>query len=320
MEWNEFFEQAGDIDHLTRQTSINKKLGLPTPFPCYRSWRPNKRTTPILKFTINFIEKHHRVTVRQVYYALVSAQMLANTRNSYNRLTRILTRARLSGTVPFNRIVDDTREAEKTPSWHNIEAILNAAVEQYRSDWWENQPYYIEVWLEKRALRRIFLPITNSLDVHLCVGGGYQSWPMVWQAKNRFTQRIAERQRAIILYFGDLDPSGKDMVRDIQARFDLLGIHVEIVEVALTRRDIEQYNLPRNPMKLGDSRNRWFTREYGVNYAVELDALPPDVLKERIEQSIQSYVNIDELNAHLYKDRADKERWRTIIERNNGAE
>jgi len=237
----DFLDQAGDIDELGRQITINKKLGLPTPFPCYKSWRPNNGTLPMLKFAINFVEKHQRVTVRQVYYALVSVQMLANTRNNYNRIVRILTRARLSGTVPFNRIVDDTREAQKTPSWDNIEAILDVAIEQYRSDWWRNQPYYVEVWLEKRALRRIFLPITNGFDVHLCVGGGYQSWPMVWQAKNRFEERVNNGQRAFILYFGDLDPSGKDMPRDIQNRFELLGVPVEVVEVALTRQDIEEY-------------------------------------------------------------------------------
>jgi len=141
---------------------------------------------------------------------------------------------------------------------------------------------------------------------------------MVWQAKNRFEEHIYNGQRAFILYFGDLDPSGKDMPRDIQNRFELLGIDVKVIEVALARRDIEEYTLPKNPMKPGDSRNRWYIRKYGINYAVELDALPPDVLKQKIEQAIRSYADLDELNAHIYKDSDDKQRWRRIIERNNG--
>lgn len=129
---------------------------------------------------------------------------------------------------------------------------------------------------------------------------------------------INKGQKAIILYFGDLDPSGKDMPRDIQNRFELLGVPVEVVEVALTRQDVEEYKLPRNPMKPLDSRNRWFIQKYGINYAVELDALPPDILREKIEATIRAYADLDELNAHIYKDRGDKERWRRIIERNNG--
>ena len=313
--------EVGNIDHFGRQLIINERLGLPTPLYCYKSWKPYKKTGPILNFCINFINEHGKVTVRQVCYALISAQIYPNELRFYKRVITMLTNARLAGVIPFNKIVDDTREAEKTPSWDNIEAIMTAAVEQYRSDWWENQPYYVEVWLEKRALRRIFLPITNSYDVHLCIGGGYQSWPMIWQGKNRFRNRLENHNnKVIILYFGDLDPSGKDMARDIQTRFSLLGIGAEVVEVALTRRDIEQYKLPRNPMKPLDSRNKWYIKKYGITYAVELDALPPNILKEKIEQSIQAYADIDELNAHIYRDRADKERWRTIIVRNNGAD
>ena len=73
-------------------------------------------------------------------------------------------------------------------------------------------------------------------------------------------------------------------------------------------------------MKPHDTRNKWYREKYGIDFAVELDALPPDVLKEKIEQSIRTYADIDELNTHIYKDRADKERWRTIIEYNNGTE
>ncbi len=101
-----------------------------------------------------------------------------------------------------------------TPSWESIEDILNAAIDQFRSFWWRDQPYHVEVWLEKRALRRIFYPITNGYDVYLCTGGGYQSWSEVWAARARFLARKGSDLK--ILYFGDLDPSGKDMPRDIR--------------------------------------------------------------------------------------------------------
>jgi hypothetical protein len=53
---------------------------------------------------------------------------------------RILRNGRLAGLINFDRIIDDTRGAEKTPSWKSIEEILFAAVNQFRSDWWRDQP------------------------------------------------------------------------------------------------------------------------------------------------------------------------------------
>lgn len=319
-----FSEEYGDLDQLSRQIVINQKLGLPTPYVCYKSWRPRSNSLRILKFCIRFTEKHKQVSVRQVYYGLVSAQILESAMKNYHRVSRVLVRARLAGIITFNRIVDDTREAEKTPSWDNMEEILKAAIDQYRSDWWEDQPYYVEVWLEKRALRRIFFPITNSYDVYLMPGGGYESWSALWQGSKRFKTRFEERarrgQKLVILYFGDLDPSGKDMPRDIQKRFGVLGLDFAVIEVALTRRDIEEYNLPRNPTKPKDTRNKWYKQKYGITYAVELDALPPEVLREKIHQAIRAYMDIDKLNAHIYRDQRNQTRWRRIIERNNGQE
>lgn len=328
MEGTNFLEDYGDLDQLARQITINQKLGLPTPFYCYKSWNPRAPSLRILEFCIPFIEKHGLVTVRQVYYGLVSAQVLESATRNYRQVVRVLVRARLAGIIPFDRIVDDTREAEKTPSWDNIEAILEAAIEQYRSDWWEDQPYYVEVWLEKRSLRRIFLPITDSYDVYLYIGGGYESWTMVWtgnkrfkkRLKNRFEEHIRRGQIPIILYFGDLNPSGKDMPRDIRQRFKTLGLDVRLIEVALTPEDIEEYNLPRNPTKPKDTRNKWYKQKYGINYAVELDALPPEVLREKIHQAIRSYTDSSKMNAHIYKDRLDKARWHRIIEGNRGTE
>lgn len=299
----------GNFEELEKQTRISERLGLPFSFPCYKAWRPQTKTLQLLGYAIDFIKRYERVTVRQVYYGLVT-QGLPNTMNNYHKVVRILKRARLSGLIPFDKVIDDTREAKKTPSWDSIEDILRAALYQYRSDWWEDQRVYVEVWLEKRALSRIFYPITNEYDVHLCVGGGYQSWSEIWEAKKRFIQR---KQPIMILYFGDLDPSGKDMPRDIRARFATLGIPVEVFEVALTREDIEQYNLPRNPTKPGDSRNKWFIEKYGIDYAVELDALPPNVLRNKIRAAIETCADIDKLYAHRWQDEYDRDRWTRII-------
>jgi hypothetical protein len=262
----------------------------------------------------DFCRENRPVTVRQVYYHFVSEQILASKIESYNLTKRLLTSARMSGFIKFEWITDDTRHPEKTSSWRNMKEILDFAVKVYRSDWQACQSNYVEVWLEKRTLRRIFLPITDKYDVFLCVGGGYQSTDFVHDAAQRMKLRAANGHNLVILYFGDLNPSGKDMLRDVKARLAALGVNVEMKEVALTKQDVEEHNLPRNPSKPKDVRIKWFIDKYGITYSVELDALPPQVLRGKLESAIKNHLDLDQLEACRDKDRWEKSRAKNALE------
>lgn len=320
------FNEIGDIDAFEKQIKICDSLGLSIVGPVYRSWKPSckldKRvlksnllkdisTLDLLLQAISNIRMYGLVTVRQVYYVLVSNQTIYNNLNEYRRIIRVLKNGRLAGLIGFDSIIDDTRQAEKTSSWKSMKDILFAAVNQYRSDWWRDQPQYIEVWLEKRALRRIFYQITNAYDVYLCTGGGYQSWSEVWEARARFL--VKKRSSPKILYFGDLDPSGKDMPRDIRDRFRTLGLEINVIEAALTKDDVNEYNLARNPTKKKDSRQDWYLQKYGIDYAVELDALPPKILREKVQRAIESHCNLDLLWKNKHDDNIERDLWKKRI-------
>jgi len=116
----------------------------------------------LLQATINVIKQYNiRLTVRQIYYRLVSAGIIKNSRSAYNSLDRVLTKARLNGIIPFDVIVDHTREflagdveeyetPESFMKWR-LEALKNSDV-AYEMPYWLNQPEYVEVWVEKDAL------------------------------------------------------------------------------------------------------------------------------------------------------------------------
>ena len=97
-----------------------------------------------------------------------------------------------------------------------------------------------------------------------------------------------------ILYFGDFDPSGEDMVRSLQERLDFFGCRSPIVKCALTLDDVERYNLPTDFTKKKDTRRAAFVARYG-DISVELDALPVDVLTERLRQEVESRVDLEAL-------------------------
>ncbi len=109
------------------------------------------------------------------------------------------------------------------------------------------------------------------------------------------------------------------MPRDIQKRFDELGVELTVEEVALTGQDVIQYHLPQNPFsnrlgkKKGDPRHRWYVETYGIQYGVELDALLPEVLGEKIIESIERYLDLDILRSHKLRDEEDREIWQEVV-------
>ena len=102
---------------------------------------------------------------------------------------------------------------------------------------------------------------------------------------------LGNRQR-VILYIGDLDPSGEDMVRDIRERLDLLSEHVgaDVVKLAITEEQVVQYNPPPNPAKMSDSRAAGFVDKFGTS-SYEADALEPNVLAQVIRDAVVPYID-----------------------------
>ena len=103
------------------------------------------------------------------------------------------------------------------------------------------------------------------------------------------------------------------MSRDIRDRFKTLGLDIDVIEVALTKDDVLEYNLPRNPAKKKDSRQDWYVKKYGIDYAVELDALPPEILREKVKGAIEDHCDLDLLWGNKIEDNIERELWRKRI-------
>jgi hypothetical protein len=97
----------------------------------------------------------------------------------------------------------------------------------------------------------------------------------------------------VVLYFGDFDPSGVDIERDLSERLGkYMAGDFTVRRVALTDEQIIKYDLPPMPVKVSDARSEGFLEAYG-NKSVELDALDPNTLKFMVAQSIASHINLD---------------------------
>lgn len=227
------------------------------------------------------------LTLRQLYYQFVARDLIPNTQQDYKRLGGIISDARLAGLIDWESIVDRTRNLQNLGHWDSPESIIRSAEYSYHIDFWERQEYRPEVWVEKDALIGVFAGVCDELDVAYFACRGYNSQSEMWAASQRFIRYINADQTPIILHFGDHDPSGVDMTRDIIDRLDIFtrrhGVRVD--RLALNWDQVAQYNPPPNPAKITDSRATAYIAEYGRD-SWELDAMEPRVLADLVREAI----------------------------------
>lgn len=244
-------------------------------------------------------EQGFELTLRQLYYQLVSRDLLPNKQKEYKRLGSIINDARLAGLVDWSAIVDRTRHIRKNSHWKSPAEIVRACAEQFQIDKWANQENYVEVFIEKDALLGVIEPVCQSLDVAYFSCRGYTSQTEAWAAAIRYGQKLADR-KVTVLHLSDHDPSGVDMTADLQNRMDIflnnyhpkLG-RVNVKRIALTMEQVKKYKPPPNPAKETDSRFGRYREEFG-DESWELDALEPKVLAALITKHVKALRDEDE--------------------------
>ena len=225
------------------------------------------------------------LTLRQLYYQFVSRDLVANKQKEYKRIGSVINDGRLAGLIDWNAIEDRTRNLRGLSHWDNPAEIVDAAVNSYKRDKWENQPYRPEVWIEKDALTGVISGICNRLDVPFFSCRGYTSQSELWSAARRCRTWNTCDQKPFIIHLGDHDPSGIDMTRDITDRFSMFGAGTEVKRIALNMDQVDEFNPPPNPAKTTDSRYEMYIADYGSE-SWELDALEPKVIVDLIEKTV----------------------------------
>jgi hypothetical protein len=235
----------------------------------------------------------HPATVRAVCYQLFIRKLLPSmAKTCTNRVSTQLVYARQEEIIPWNWVVDETREPERPGTWANPETFIPVVMRSYRRDRWDLQPRRVEVWSEKGTIRGTLAPVLARYGVTFRVMHGHGSATALHEAAEESQADVIPR---IILYCGDWDPSGMHMSQtDIPARFARYGGEAEVIRVALAGDEVDPIHstLPSFPAadKKGDSRYRWFVQQYGET-CWELDALSPTRLRERVAAVIKQYID-----------------------------
>lgn len=266
----------------------------------YAAWAPRDPTQRVLAQVEEVLDEYRDqlpLTVRQIFYRLVGAYGFEKTEAAYERLGGYLNRARRAGIIPFEQIRDDGAVSYSS-AWHaSVEDFWDETARRarrYRRDRQAGQRQYLELWTEAAGMAPQLARVAGKYSVPVFSAGGFVSLSTVRLAADRALRRNVP---TVLLHVGDHDPSGTSiydaLVADASAFVEAdRTIHVQRLEahrVALTREQVEHYDLATSRAKSTDSRSaRWNGGE-----TCQLEALPPDVLAGIVRSAVEERLDLD---------------------------
>jgi hypothetical protein len=260
----------------------------------YRSRPTNRR--PRLRLTRTEVEERRAklmeivaagqpMTLRQVFYQATVLGVVEKSETGYKRVQADLTLLRKNGELPYHWLADNTRWQRRPQTYSSVEQALRDTSAFYRKSLWDSADAYVEIWLEKDALSGVVYPITEMYDVPLMVARGYASLSFLYSAAEAINELNVP---AYIYHFGDFDPSGVNAGEHIEDTLMELAPDAEIIfkRVAVTERQIEDWDLTTRPTKQSDSR----AARFGSDISVELDAIEPNRLRNLVRKTIEKHL------------------------------
>ena len=277
------------------------------PRPVRRRRRTNAQLEQLDVSIVTAVEADWPVSLRGVYYRVVSAGAVDKTEADYKTVGRRLLELRRSGRVPYDRITDGTRWVIRPQRFDDMEDALRTTAALYRRRLWRDQDVEVHVFTEKDAITGVIDSVTAQWDVPLGVLRGYCSESFA----HEMGAAVAAAGKPVVVYqLGDHDPSGVGAWEDFQKKVQRFApaAEVEFTRLAVTPEQIDTFALPTRPTKATDSRSRNFT-----GGSVEVDAIPAPQLRRLLDDAIASHVDPQRLEVLHMVEREERAGLRALV-------
>lgn len=262
-------------------------------------------------------EYNEAPTLRAIYYRLVSVEVIPNTKSAYKGLSRVLSQARVDDEFPWDLMQDKTRTSTGTPRTVSLDYVkrwageavedalqtLGGAFESiqdpsvsWRPDRWDGQPKRVIVAIEKEAIMGAVQNVLRGWNVEIFPLRGYTSTTFMKEMAEA-VDNLDDYGHVQLVIVTDYDPSGEDMVRDLQERlWRDYNVSCNAEKVLLTKQQILDNDLPATPEDAEEiakmRRDPRFTGWEDGLYRVELDAMAaikPNVFRQIIKESVSKH-------------------------------
>jgi hypothetical protein len=278
------------------------------------------------------------LTVRAVHYRLVEANPrvnwchrtlnqdaeFQNTNRHYQDVSRLLKWLRIDNYISWEALEDNVRRVSDKVGWTDPAEFMNDYIDALLNDPYnrclvQSQKRYVELWIEKDTLTRIFEDVASPYCLRVVTRRGYNSVTYEADYYSRAIEAIERGQSPTVLYFGDHDPSGKRNM--LQASLNTLQGEMGLAEldvrhIALTPKQIRDYKLPGKPAKTKDPRFEEYVKKEGTDQAWELDALHPRDLEKIITKAVEDALDMESFETEIgvqKKDRSKVDAFRRSI-------
>ncbi len=245
-------------------------------------------------FLIAYAKAQAPVTVRQLFYAATVSGVpgIEKTEQGYCKVQAQVLALRRAGQMPYGHVTDSTRYMRKPNTHDGWEAALMEAAQLYRKALWADTEDEVEIWLEKSALAGVLYPVTSEFDVPLMCTGGYTSETFAHEA----VDAMAGRGKTLVIYsLYDFDCSGKDAESSPREKVERFGreygVPVAFYSLGLSLQQVMSMNLPTRPAKGSTVADR----RWAHDFAAELDAIPPDTLRDMVREAIERHLPAEQL-------------------------
>jgi hypothetical protein len=271
----------------------------------------SQRSIGLIEAMHDAAEAAQPITGRGIGYKLFTAGLIPSmAKNEMQRVYRLLKEAREEGRIPWEWIVDETRAIERVSTWDDPAEYVRTVSRSYRRDFWNQQPHRVHVWSEKGTVRGVLAPVLEEYAVGFLPVHGFSSATAAHD--------IAEDDDGrplIVLYVGDLDPSGMFMSEeDLPARFDKYdGNHIVLRRIALKAGQLAGLPSFSASDKSKDPRHKWFVANHGPR-CWELDAMDPNDLRDCVEREIAKLIEPVAWRRCEVVNKAEQESLRTVLD------
>lgn len=259
---------------------------------------------------LEIVEQVQPCSVRQVYYVGIG-RLYGKGDAEYDSVVRELGILRERGDLPWEWISDHTRLRRIDTMYDSVQDALARTAEHYRRDLWSLQPRRVEVWCESDSIGGVLAAVTRPLGIALLAARG--------QSSKTFVRDSAEEYRRIgkpvtVLYVGDWDPSGLAIDRSVKERLDRYtedAVEIDFRRIAVTSEQIRELDLTAHAINDRDTSARRFAETCAEEAlpveAVEVEAIPPNVLRSLLEGEIYGLVeDPDTWNATLAAEESER--------------
>lgn len=241
------------------------------------------------EFLIDYAHQHGPVTVRQLFYAATVAGVpgIDKSEAGYNKVQVQVLDLRRAGRLRYSSISDSTRYMRKPRTFDGWEAALEDTARLYRKSLWAESDMAVEIWLEKSALAGVLYPVTSEYDVPLMPTGGYSSETFAYGAVND----LRGTDKTLVIYaLYDFDRSGEDAALSLREKVERFGVDfgvpVEFHQLGLNYAQVIDLELQTRPAK----RNTAADQRWPHDFAAELDAIPPDTIRDMVREAIEGHL------------------------------